>query len=261
MTSRAAQGTRWIARILFPVMLALVAGCATGQRPVQPEPAADWMSPHAPWLGAQPSPLVRLNNPIEARYHMRMHFDDLRMVQRLLVAGKLDDGRSLAYLLTRPTADAGLTRWDEQSRRVSAAARELTRTPNVNEALRQLARVAVECAGCHVAARSTPTFASPPPPADRPTPEARMARHAWAAERLWEAILGADDARWRGGLTVLADAPLPPDVLSDTGKFGRDLQAYARTQLDTHGSPSLETRGIAYGEILVLCAGCHASRY
>jgi hypothetical protein len=78
---------------------------------------------------------------------------------------------------------------------------------------------------------------------------------------LWEAILGADDARWRGGLTVLADAPLPPDVLSDTGKFGRDLQAYARTQLDTRGSLSLENRGIAYGEILVLCAGCHASRY
>lgn len=191
---------------------------------------------------------------------MRMHFDDLRMVEHLLVAGKLDEGRALAYLLTRPITDAGLAKWDEQSRRVAAVAGELTRAPNVSNALRQLARVAVECAGCHVGARSTPTFPFPPPPADGPTAEARMARHAWAAERLWESILGADDARWRGGLAVLADAPLPPEVLNNGGRFGRDLQAYARTQLDTRGS-SLEARGNAYGEILVLCAGCHASRY
>jgi hypothetical protein len=261
MTGRAAQGPRWIVRMLVLVTLALGAGCTSGRCPMPPEPAADWMSPHVPWLGAQPSPLVRFNDPIEARYHMRMHFDDLRMVEQLLVSGKLDEGRSLAYLLTRPTADVGLARWDEQSRRVTAAARELTRAPSVNEALRQLTRVAVECAGCHVAARSTPTFPSPPPPADRPTRQARMARHAWAAERLWEAILGADDARWSSGLAVLADAPLPPAVLSDGGKFGRDLQAYARTQFDRRGSTSLEDRGIAYGEILMLCAGCHATRY
>jgi hypothetical protein len=88
-----------------------------------------------------------------------------------------------------------------------------------------------------------------------------MARHAWAATRLWEAILGADDARWSSGLAVLADAPLPAAVLTDGGKFGGDLQAYARTQLDLRGSTSLEARGAAYGEMLVLCAGCHATRH
>jgi hypothetical protein len=60
-------------------------------------------------------------------------------------------------------------------------------------------------------------------------------------------------------LAVLADAPLPATVLSDGAKFGRDLQAYARTQLDTRRSTPLEARGVAYGEILVLCAGCHAT--
>jgi hypothetical protein len=261
MTSRTAQGSRWIAQILVLVTLALGGGCSGGRRPMHPEPVADWMTPHVPWIGAQPAPLVRFSDPVEARYHMQMHFYDLRMVQQLLVAGKLDEGRSLAYLLTRPTGDAGLARWDEQSRRVTAAARELTTAPNVNAALRQLARVAVECAGCHVTARSTPTFASPPPPVDRPTRKERMARHAWAAERLWEAILGADDARWSNGLAVLADTPLPSAMPSDGDKFGRDLQAYARAQLDARGSTSLDARGAAYGEILVQCAGCHAARY
>ena len=261
MANRAAQRPTWIVRILVLVTLSLVAGCTSGRRPMQPDPAADWMSPHVPWLGAQPSPLVRFDDPVAARYHMRMHFDDLRMVEQLLVAGKLAEGRTLAYLLARPTADAGLASWDEQSRRVTAAARELTRAPNGNEALRRLARVAVECAACHVAARSTPAFASPPRPADRPTREARMARHAWAADRLWEAVLGADDARWSSGLVVLAGAPLPAAVLSDGARFGSNLQAYARTQLATRGSTPPEARGIAYGEILVLCAGCHAARH
>lgn len=261
MTRYTARRSTWIARILVLSTLALGTGCDGGRRPMQPEAPAEWMAPHARRIGAQAAPLVHFSNPFEARYHMRMHFGDLRMVEHLLIAGKLDEGRSLAYLLTRPATDAGLTRLDERSRRVTEAARELTGAPSVNQALRQLARVAVECAGCHVDAGSTPAFASPRPPADEPTAEARMARHAWAAERLWEAILGADDARWRGGLAALADAPLPPDVLSNAGTLGRDLQTYARAQLDTRGSASLESRGIAYGEILVLCARCHATRY
>lgn len=260
MTHSLAQRPKWIARLLVPVALALGAGCTSGRLSTQPEPASDWMAPHAPRHGAQASPLVHFHDPAEARYHMRMHFDDLKMVEHLLLAGKLEDGQSLAYLLTRPTADAGLASWDESSRRVTAAARELTRAPNVSDALRQLARVAVECAGCHVGARSTPSFASPSPPADRPLPDARMARHAWAAERLWEAILGADDARWRSGLAVLADAPLPPAVMTTGATFATDLQALARTQLALRDAASPEARGAAYGEILVLCAGCHATR-
>ena len=261
MTICAARGPSWLAQLLVAVALAWGAGCTNGPAPVRPEPSADWTSPHVPWLGAQPSPLVRFSDPLEARYHMRMHFDDLRTVEQLLIAGKLDEGRSLAYLLTRQTADPGLARWEQQSRRVSMAALELTRAPNVDEALRRLARVAVECAACHVAVRSTPAFASPPPPTGQPTRKLRMARHAWAADRLWEAIVGADDARWSSGLAVLADAPLPAAVLSDRGAFGQALQAYARNQLDTRGETPLEARGIAYGEILVLCAGCHATRF
>lgn len=191
---------------------------------------------------------------------MRMHFDDLQMVERLLVAGKLDEGRSLAYLLARPSSDAGLAPWDAHARRVSEAALELTRTATIDTALRQLARVAVECGGCHVAARTTPAFPSRPLPPDRPTPEARMARHAWAADRLWTGVVTADDVRWRSGLTVLAETPLPAAVLPDHRSVGAALQAYAREQLDARGATLLEDHGHAYGEVLVLCARCHAAR-
>lgn len=259
MTTRAAHGARWFARIAVAVAAA-GAGCAHPTQSMPSEPAADWLAPHEPWQAGQPSARVPFKDPDEARYHMRMHFDDLRMVERLLVAGRLDEGRSLAYLLTRRSSDAGLTKWEAQSERVSAAALELTRTTTVNDALRQLAQVAVACGGCHVAARGTPAFPSPPLPADLPTPEARMARHAWAADRLWTGVVAAEDARWRSGLTVLAEAPLPAAVLPDHRSAGTALQAYAREQLDVRGATLLEDHGHAYGEVLVLCARCHAAR-
>lgn len=38
---------------------------------------------------------------IAAQYHMWHHFDDLRLIERMLIGGKLDDGATLAYLLVR----------------------------------------------------------------------------------------------------------------------------------------------------------------
>lgn len=83
-----------------------------------------------------------------------------------------------------------------------------------------------------------------------------MARHAWAADRLWEAVVGSDGVRWTAGLAVLAEAPLP----SDGSRPAEDLQAYARHQLDLRGATPIEDRASAYGEMLVLCARCHAAR-
>lgn len=245
------------------LVVVFAVGCANSRRPAQAEPTPEWMTPHVPWLGAQPRPaaLVRFKDPIEARYHMRMHFDDLRTIEQALVAGRLAEGLSVAYLLTRATDDPGLARWAAQSRRVNAAALELTRARDVEDALRRLARVAVECAGCHVAADSAPAFPPPPaPPPDPSTRAARMARHAWAADRLWEAIVGSDDVRWTRGLTVLAEAPLRSAVLSDESNAAEDLQAYARHQLDLRGATPIEDRASAYGEMLVRCARCHAAR-
>jgi hypothetical protein len=182
------------------------------------------------------------------------------MVERLLIAGRLEEGRTLAHLLVRRTDDPEMAAWDQQSRTVADAARELVEAPSVDEALRRVARVAVACAECHLAAQSLPVFAPPPAlPPDRQTWATRMARHAWAADRLWEGLAGADDARWSRGLAVLSDTPLPFTALTDPTQLANDLQARARKQLDLRTTTVGEDRGTAYGEMLVLCAACHAS--
>ena len=263
MIGRASHAPTQILRLLVAVTVMSVMGCTGRRRPVQPEPADDWQAAHVPWLGAQsrPAAAVHFKDPIEARYHMRMHFDDLRIIEQALVAGRLAEGLSIAYLLTRENEDPGLARWAAQSRRVNAAAVVLTRARDVDEALRQLARVAAECAGCHADSDSAPPFPSPPAlPPDRPTREARMARHAWAADRLWEGAVGNDDSRWRTGLAVLAEAPLPSAVLSDGSSSAAGLQAYARKQLEIPFATPIDDRASAYGDMLILCAHCHATR-
>ena len=76
-----------------------------------------------------------------------------------------------------------------------------------------------------------------------------MARHAWASDRLWEGVIGNDVDRWRSGLAILANSPVP----------GTALQTMARDQLTVAtGPPNSDARAIAYGKILIVCAGCHA---
>jgi hypothetical protein len=96
-------------------------------------------------------------------------------------------------------------------------------------------------------------------PPDRQTPATRMARHAWAVDRLWEGLIASDDARWARGLAVLSDTPLPFSSATTAPRYASELRALARAQIDTRTTTNFDDRGAAYGEMLVRCAGCHSS--
>jgi hypothetical protein len=86
-----------------------------------------------------------------------------------------------------------------------------------------------------------------------------MARHVWAADRLWEGLIGGDEDRWTRGLAVLADSPLPFGPLTDAPALATQLQRRAREQLDARAMTLPDGRATAYGEMLVTCAACHSS--
>jgi cytochrome c553 len=234
--------------------LVVLAACARdAAQPEAPQPHAT--TPDTPVAAPAPHTLS-----FAARYHMRAHFDDLRRVERLLIAGKLDEGTTLAYMLVRGADDPGIPRWDVHAARVADAALRLTHARGLDEALRREARVAAECASCHTDLGATPMFAPAPLlPRDDTTRAARMARHAWAADRLWEGLIAGDEDRWTRGLAVLADSPLPFTALTDAPALATMLQRRAREQLDTREMTLPDARATAYGEMLVTCAACHAS--
>jgi len=184
------------------------------------------------------------------RFRMQRYMDDLRTVERLLIAGRLDEARSRAFLLSRPARDV----WSIDALRVSQAALALSGTTDLEEACRIEPRIAAACADCHRRAGSLPAFdRSPRPPPDDAEPRARMARHEWAADQLWEGLVGASDRSWTAGLEVLAVQPLP----SLSNAAGPRLQRLAAAALAAVPRDTPADRARTYGELLVTCAACH----
>ncbi len=88
-----------------------------------------------------------------------------------------------------------------------------------------------------------------------------MSRHQWAADRLWEGVVGGANKPWRAGLDVLVATPLPYSSLTDAPALAAQLQALAHTAIDEQIdlTDPVSERARMYGEMLVTCAGCHRS--
>ncbi len=193
------------------------------------------------------------------RFHMRENFGLLHTMQKFLVRGQLDDAKRLAAAMTQAPDEAGLQPWAADATRVRERAAAIAGARNVDDALRAEARLAEACAGCHVEAGVQLAFEQPRAvPPDRPTVEARMARHVWASDRIWEGMLGNVDEPWRTGLDVLAAAPLPTGELGkERAVIAKRFQRLAVDARNQNGAYALSSRAQAYGEILVQCAACH----
>jgi hypothetical protein len=196
------------------------------------------------------------------RMRMQAHFEDLRAIERLILAGDLDQARERATAIVFDRGESELPAWAPHIARMREAASALSRSGSLLDACRAETRLARECATCHEASGAMPTFLVPPAPPEEATVAARMARHQWAADRLWEGMIGLSDQSWHDGLAVLADAPLPTSAIADDRarfplivRYVRDLRRTARRGVAAR-TPS--TRAAAYADLLVVCSGCHA---
>ena len=202
------------------------------------------------------APPVRGANPEMVRFHMHRHFDDLHIVEKFLIAGKLSDAKALAYMLTQPDLEPGMEQWNADSQRLGVEAARLMAANTIEQACRSDARVAGACMDCHRRSKNPPMFAAPPGvPTSQETIASRMARHQWAVDRLWEGVVGGVDGSWHMGLVVLATTALP---LAKNVSGANRLQRAAQLALDVEHAEPKPDRAVTYGEILISCAGCHA---
>ena len=206
-------------------------------------------------------PNVRFEHDMMVRFHMHENFDLLRAIEKLLIRGKLADATALARSIAEAPDEPGLGAWSPSATRVRELAAALARAPTVEEGCQRAARLAVACASCHAEAGVVPALSTVPAvPPDKPTIEARMARHLWATDRLWEATVGGGDEPWIKGLDVLATSPFPfRDSGDDRVRLARRLQVLADGARKRKPIDSAAERGRAYGEILTVCATCHTT--
>jgi len=186
---------------------------------------------------------------------MAEHFVQAEEIRDAVIAGKLAETRNPAnWLLENITAEDMPVRWRVHVPKVRRSAKKIAETESLEDAAIAAGKLAAACGECH----ADIGIAIAPP--DRPSPLtddtafAQMGRHAYAAERMWDGLVGPIDEAWVEGATMMRDAPLHGDAAPDTVKeLATQMHALATEAVEV--SPG--ARGKAYGKIIATCAACH----
>lgn len=198
----------------------------------------------------------RFERDMLVRFHMHENFGIVRAIEHLLVRGKLDEARDLARGISQAPDEPGMAAFATQTVRVRKRAAAVATAKTLDDALRDVAQLGAACAACHVATDALPDLASAPqPPADAANVSARMARHRWATDRMWEGMIGLSDSSWTAGADVLAATPLPA---SELGVKREGLAQALRRTAERAKKTAVESRADVYGDLLVTCATCHS---
>lgn len=212
----------------------------------------------------QPAPPDRPASAVQA------HGDSGAMHERLvaltgardrLVAGDLDGARAgLQRVVEDAVPSMAPEAWRphvEDLRDATASGAESDTIADLSKAVAEGARA---CGACHRQVGGGPSWVKQ----DLPAPEDAMGRHVWAADRMWEGLIGPAPDRWRSAAQTLTD-----EVDHDGALFaGLDLKTAAAAsrlhdRVHTLGAAgqrdelSDEDRAGLYGTFIAACAECH----
>jgi len=195
--------------------------------------------------------------------HMHDHYDAVVKIQSAVIAGSLEDTRESARWLIEHQAPTGLpAHWVEHVDAMRTAARDALNAQDVASAASATSRLGVACGGCHVANNVTVEFKEVKRPSDKEKERPHMQRHQWAADRMWEGLIGPSNVLWRRGGTLLFESPLNPEALGaeagDDAVLGMARRIHQLAGNATVTSDPIEKADI-YAEFLANCAACHIS--
>lgn len=191
---------------------------------------------------------------------MRSHMDAVMDLQADLVEGRLSHARDMATWLARHEMSFDVR--EPRDGELRHAAETIAVARDLVAAAAGIGRLGRACSSCHEAnsAQLETYFAPPPLPDAQPTLEAQMARHAWAARRLWEGVVAPSDTAWTDGARVMLTSTIDltrttnAKPNADVAAFGEQMRELASRAADTEDH---DARASLYGEMVVTCAGCH----
>lgn len=194
--------------------------------------------------------------------HMQEHYDKAQLMKQSLIVGNLVAYRqAAAWLAEHELPATAPDNWKERGGVMQEAAKAGRDAVDVRSAAEALGRVGTACAACHKEL-GRPGLPAGEPPGGGSGAALHMARHQWAADRLWDGLIVPSDPLWIKGAEVMADAPLVPgelepgqSVAPSVAELATNVHAQAHA---ARGVPEAR-RGAAYAEFLVTCASCHES--
>jgi cytochrome c553 len=200
--------------------------------------------------------------PAVVAAHMKDHFYRATEIQRAVINGSLESvAEPAAWMAEHPTSAAMPAAWESWIRPMRHAAVRAVEAPDLLSAARATAELAAACGGCHEALAKDVGFAVEAAPVEGAERVPHMQRHAWAAGRMWEGLVGPSSVVWDGGARILGEAPLSTDefeadieVLAEVAAIERRVHELGGEALEAVES---EDRARLYGEFLATCARCH----
>lgn len=195
--------------------------------------------------------------------HMHGHLDQLSAMKSAVIAGDLAQTRDPASWLA--THDAPQDMPDVWMPYVLEMRRYAARAANAEDlvtAAAAISEIARSCGGCHRASGFAVAFGfDEKPPQEQQSLKTEMQRHLWAADRMWEGLIGPSDRAWDQGTEMLSEAYLSiDDIAAEPENQAEIVQLIQRARfVGAQGSQatSVELRSGLYGELLALCATCH----
>lgn len=218
-----------------------------------PEPA-----PAEPTVDAQPTPD---NPPMGSSVEriMQAHFKDALLIRQAVIAGKPEEAANPATVISHiRDLDKLPEGWQPFVERMQQTAQRITDSTNAAQTAAAAADLGVSCGMCHQQLKGGPKPSSEPAPAEGTTVAARMARHAWATERLWEGLSVPSNDAWNAGAKALSTDPFPKEVLKDGGVHARSAAGdFVKIVAKAPTKKTAEERAALYAELLVTCGTCH----
>lgn len=225
---------------------------AVEAKPPAPQPAAPEPAP-------APAPTAAIaGKPGEISEHMWAHYVAALKARDAIIGGHRARAKEpLTWLAAHAYPTSLPEAWRSHAAAVQAAAQRALDAVDDDDAARAIGELGAACGACHAAMQNGP--------AREPTGfselgaedlRARMHRHGWAMERMWEGLIVPWDASYMVGAQVLAEGQLELEkrdakALAEGLSAVRALGRQAATL--EHGNE----RALAYGDLIATCADCH----
>jgi cytochrome c553 len=202
----------------------------------------------------------------EVAAHMHEHLTRITTIKASIIMDELDGVREPATWLAEHESVAGLpANYEPYVELMRMYARQVVAAPDLKSAADSVSKMARNCGNCHLTNAVELEFGFDTRPAEWADTVTHMQRHQWAADRLWEGLIGPSDIAWNRGTDMLVDVPLHPADVMDASTNGTDTDVIDKIAHRVHllggqgtNVRTPDARSELYAELLGLCADCHS---
>lgn len=253
------------------LVLAALAGCSGGEEaptpPATPPATAEVTppptTPPPPPATTEPTPEAAAEAAASStRDLMQNHFGRAASAHDAIVRADLEQARAdMQWLATHDEGMAVPEPLRPMLAEMQAEAARFSEATTLTEAGTAYARTLIRCGACHTASHGGPEIAQPILP-EGDTPEARMRRHQWASDRMFDGLVTGNAEIFRSGNDALTSAPLTQADLPATAAQPTEQVVALTTHVQNLGTEAAtattdDARASIYGRYLATCATCH----